>query len=106
MASGVPQGTVSGPILLMIYINDFPVYLQHSTLRLFADDSIINRNIKNKDDSQKLQEDLDSAVKWERDWLMSFHPDKCSILRISSKKSPVSHEYTLHGHILKTETAT
>ena len=75
--SGIPQGTVLGPILFLIYINDFPDYLKHSTLRLFADDSTIYRNIKNKDDSQKLQEDLDSASQWERDWLMSFHPDKC-----------------------------
>jgi hypothetical protein len=37
---------------------------------------------------------------------MSFHQDKCSILRIIKKKTPVNHDYTLHGHILQTETAT
>ncbi len=45
VTSGVPQGTVLGPILFLIYINDFPDYLQHSTLRLFADDSIIYKQI-------------------------------------------------------------
>ena len=41
VTSGVPQGTDLGPIIFLIYLNDFPEYLQHSTLRLFADDSII-----------------------------------------------------------------
>jgi hypothetical protein len=41
-SSGVPQGTVLGPIHFLIYINDFPEYLTHSKLRLFADDSIIH----------------------------------------------------------------
>lgn len=106
VTSGVPQGTVLGPILFLLYINDFHEYLHHSTLRLFADDSIIYKTIKNKNDSEKLQEDLNSAAKWEEDWLMSFHPDKCSILQITQKKQPIKHDYILHGHTLKTETST
>ena len=43
--TSVPQGTVLGPIIFLIYINDFSEYLQHSTLRLFADDSIIYKKI-------------------------------------------------------------
>ncbi|KAK3102525.1 hypothetical protein FSP39_011953 [Pinctada imbricata] len=106
VTSGVPQGTVLGPILFLIYINDFPEYLHHSTLRLFADDSIIYKEITNTNDTLQLQRDLDSAAKWEEDWLMSFHPDKCSILRITTKKNPIHHNYTLHKHILTTETST
>ena len=52
----------------MIYINDFPEYLQHSTLRLFADDSIIYKEIKTINDAQNLQLDLDAACRWEKDW--------------------------------------
>jgi hypothetical protein len=80
VTSGVPQGTVLRPILFLIYINDLPDYIKHSQIRLFADDSIIYRPIKRQADCIKLQEDLESAVKWEQDWLMAFHPDKCNIL--------------------------
>ena len=63
VTSGVPQGTVFGPILFLIFINDLAEYIQHSTLRLFADDSIIYKQIKNKEDAIKLQQDLDAAGK-------------------------------------------
>ena len=106
VTSGVPQGTVLGPILFLIYINDFHEYLQHSTLRLFADDSIIYRNIKSVTDTKLLQSDLNAAARWEEDWLMSFHPDKCTVLRVTSKKHPITHDYILHDHILETETST
>ena len=106
VTSGVPQGTVLGPILFLIYINDFHEYLTHSTLRLFADDSIIYKEIRSSNDTYKLQSDLDAAAKWEQDWLMSFHPDKCSVLQITTKKQPIQHNYILHGHTLTTETST
>ena len=69
VTSGVPQGTVLVPILFLIYINDFPEYLTHSKLRLFADDSIIYKEITCQDDCKKLQ-----SAGWETDWLMAFHP--------------------------------
>jgi hypothetical protein len=86
VTSGVPQGTVLVPILFLIYINDFPEYLSHSKLRLFADDSIIYRDIKTQDDCLQLQQDLDSAARWEADWLMTFHPDKCTKLTVSQQQ--------------------
>ena len=63
VTSGVPQGTVLGPILFLLYINDFHEYLKYSTLRLFADDSIIYRNIKTDNDTTLLQHDIDAAAK-------------------------------------------
>ena len=78
VTSGVPQGTVLGPILFLVYINDLADYLEHSKLRLFADDSIIYREIKSQADCQLLQY---AALKWEKDWFMEFHPDKCICLK-------------------------
>ena len=54
----------------LIYINDLPEYIKHSRIRLFADDSMIYRQIKSQSDCLKLQEDLEAAIKWEQDWLM------------------------------------
>ena len=76
VASGVPQGTVLGPLLFLAYINDLPSKV-HSNVRLFADDCILYREIKNQRDTELLQEDLCALVKWERDWQMSFNASKC-----------------------------
>ena len=65
--------------LPVIYINDLAEYMKHSKLRLFADDSIIYREIKNTNDCYKLQEDLEAAGRWEQERLMHFHPDKCNV---------------------------
>ena len=101
VTSGVPQGTVLGPVFFLVYINDLPEYLKFSQLRLFADDSIIYKTIKSQKDCDILQEDLDAAARWESDWLMAFHPDKCSVLTITNKKNPVKHNYLLHNHTLE-----
>ena len=69
VTSWVPQGTVLGPLLFLVYINDMPEKLS-STTRLFADDSLVYRFIRSKEDQVILREDLDRLQKWERDWLM------------------------------------
>ena len=84
-----------------MYINDFPEYLQDSTLRRFADDSIIYKEIKTFNDAHNLQLDLDVASRWEKDWLMHFHPDKCNLISITQKRKPIHFTYNkLHDHPL------
>ena len=78
--SGVPQGTVLGPLLFLIYINDLPNNI-HSTVRLFAEDCVLYWEINNQLDSQELQKDLDELTKWEHDWQMHFNPDKCFVMQ-------------------------
>ena len=63
--SGVPQGTVLGPLLFLVYINDLPEVVSTSTLRLFADDSLLYRQVRNQTDSKDLQNDLSALEEWE-----------------------------------------
>ena len=95
--SSVPQGTVLGPLLFLIYINDLPNNI-HSTVRLFADDCVLYREINNQLDSQELQKDLDELTKWEHDWQMHFNPEKCFVMKERNIKQ---FNFTLGNTILQ-----
>ena len=58
VVSGVPQGTVLGPLLFSLHINDITADIE-SEIRLFADDCVCYRKIKDKEDTVKLQRDID-----------------------------------------------
>ena len=79
--SGVPQGTVLGPTIFLIFINDLPCRVK-SSVRLFADDCVLFRLVRSECDHQILQEDLEALNLWENDWLMEFNADKCFVLNI------------------------
>ena len=100
VTSGVPQGSVLGPLLFLIYINDLPDHAINSTTRLFADDSVLYRRINSREDSKLLQDDLDALVDWETKWLMSFNASKCQLLRITNKRKAILSSYSIHGHEL------
>ena len=62
--SGVPQGTVLGPLLFLLYLNDLPDNIQ-SEMRLFADDCVVYSEIKSAEDIGKLQQDMDTLAQWQ-----------------------------------------
>ena len=99
--SGVPQGSVLGPLLFLIYINDLPYCVQNSVCRLFADDCILYQRIRSCQDSDKLQADLDQLKKWESIWLMEFNTSKCQAISITNKVKPIIGKYQVHDHILE-----
>ena len=100
--SGVPQGYVLGPLLLLCFINDLPESIKSSQSMLFADYSLEFSALKNNIDRSLLQKDLSALEHWEKNWQMSFNLIKCVELRISTKKKKViTTHYELHGHTLE-----
>ena len=77
--SGVPQGSVLGPILFLIYINDLDDSITNNVLK-FADDTKLFRKVNTDGDKQHLQNDLDRLVKWSEKWQMLFNFGKCKCL--------------------------
>ena len=100
MVSGVPQGTVLGPLLFLHHINDLPSVVS-SKVRLFADDCLTYRNIKNKEDQIALQKDLNLLENWGNTWGMHFNAAKCNIMRVSLTRDPKLFNYSLTGQVLE-----
>ena len=94
VTSGVPQGTVLGPLLFLLCINDIASNV-HSEIRLFADDCILYRTINKPTDCLILQDDINQLLSWASIWQMQFNSKKCHILSITRQKSRPTATYTL-----------
>ena len=81
VTSGVPQGSVLGPLLFVLYINDVAETIQ-CKLGIFADDTKIYSIINSARDVEKLQCDLNSMREWSRSWLLNLNLEKCKVMHI------------------------
>ena len=77
--SGIPKGSILGPLLFIIYINDLPGVVG-IVCKLFADDCKLYRTIESEADMMELQEDIERLCKWSRDWLLGFNIKKCKVI--------------------------
>ena len=91
VTSGVPQGSILGPILFLLYVNDIPDYVS-TTAKMFADDTKVYSKINT------LQDDLNSLTVWFKLWLLEFNAEKCVVLRI---KKSLDYHSSLNGVYLQ-----
>ena len=103
--SRVPQGSVLGPLLFLLYINDLHEVISHSELNVFADDVALYKEIKSSSDYNLLQEDLNNVFFWSEHWQLRLGPPKCEALCISNKRSPITTTYSVNDIPLQWSTS-
>ena len=87
VSSGVPQGSILGPLLFLLYVNDIGTHLK-SQIRLFADDCTIFREIASREDCEVFQSDIHKLYQWTCKWQLHLNLSKCKALCISNKRTP------------------
>ena len=96
-----PTGNRPRPLLFSLHINDITADIE-SEIRLFADDCVCYREIKDKEDTLKLQRDIDRLGNWARKWGMRFQPVKCNMMQLTRKHlNKIQASYTLEGTVLE-----
>lgn len=85
VASGIPQGSVLGPVLFLIYINDLPDTV-NNIVKLFADDTKIFGKSNSEEDVISLQNDLDKLCDWSRTWQLEFNSSKCKVMHLGNQQ--------------------
>ena len=95
--SGVPQGSCLGPVLFCLFINDLPLVVHHSTIKMFANDVKLYHSLTNSDEASLLQKDLDAVHNWCNANSMFINENKCRVVHYFGKVEQ-SYQYHLAGH--------
>ena len=93
VSSGVPRGSVLGPLLFLIFVNDISEWIK-SNVKMFADNSKVWTRISTLRDGEVLQDDLNNLMSWSDKWKLEFNPEKCKVMHIGHSKNKVQHECT------------
>jgi hypothetical protein len=96
VTSGVPQGSILGPLLFVLYVNDLPDAVTSSQVAMFADDTKLFTTVKREDDCKRLQSDLDNVQTWSLASGLPFNEKKCKSQRITRKIMPITKNYKLN----------
>ena len=100
VTSGVPQGTILGPLLFLIYVDDIGNGLS-STVRLFADDCTLYREVRSLQDCTLLQQDINKLHSWTQKWQLALNTNKCKVMNISLKKKALPFTYCINNNPLE-----
>ena len=100
VTSGVPQGSILGPLMFVIFVNDLPSCFNHSSSLMFADDLKIFRPIIEYSDCERLQHDIEHLSRWCTEWRLNLNIAKCNVISFTNKKNSFIYNYSLNGSLL------
>ena len=98
--SGIPQGSIIGPLLFLVYINDLPTSVSNSSVLIFADDTKCYSGISSMQESTLLQQDLDAIENWSKSWKLHFNESKFVKLSINVTSNHLPTKYTIGSTVI------
>ena len=101
VTSGVPQESILGPALFLIYVNNLPDSILNSKVAMFADDTKVYEVVMSEDDGAALQQDLDNLSSWSAASGLAFNDEKCKLQTIRRKRKPICTSYEVNSSTIK-----